>query len=168
MIILETDGVPNTYRGTTGSAGMIPTKMGYDTYYPTSSWSSGQQADGDTTVMQNAYNVAQQIATQMTSTGHAAGSTANSGLSLPNAPALIYPIAFGDLFDSNLAPNATFRPTALQFLATIAQYGNTGTAGATSPPSGQIITGDYTTRISLLQTCFQEIFQSGVTVALIE
>jgi hypothetical protein len=89
-------------------------------------------------------------------------------LSLPNAPALVYPIAFGDLFDATYSPNATFRPTALQFLATVAYNGNTGTSSATSPPSGQIITGDYQTRITLLQSCFQEIFQSGVTVALIE
>jgi hypothetical protein len=168
MIILETDGVPNTYRGTSSSAGMVPTTLGYDTNYPTSTWWSGQLSDGDTTVMQNAYNVVQQIVTQMASTGQASGSTANSGLSLPNAPALVYPIAFGDLFDSSLAPNATFRTTALQFLANVAYYGNTGTSGATSPPSGQVITGDYSTRISLLQTCFQDIFQSGVTVALIE
>jgi hypothetical protein len=168
MVILETDGVPNTYRGTTGSAGMIPTKYGYDTYFPTSSWSSGNVGNGDTTVMQNAYNVVQQIVLPTASAGHSTGSTANSGLSLPNAPALVYPIAFGDLFDSNLAPNATFRPTALQFLANVAYYGNTGTSGATAPPSGQIIIGDYPTRISELQTCFQNIFQSGVTVALIE
>ncbi len=168
MVILETDGVPNTYRGTTGSAGMVPTKYGYDTYYPTSNWSSGNVGNGDSTVMQNAYNVVQQIVLPTASVGHSSGSTANSGLSLPNAPALVYPIAFGDLFDANLAPNATFRPTALQFLANVAYYGNTGTSGATSPPSGQVITGDYTTRINLLQTCFQDIFQSGVTVALIE
>jgi hypothetical protein len=118
--------------------------------------------------MNNAYTVAKQIATQMATSGQAAGSTANSGLSLPNAPAYIYPIAFGDIFDSTLAPNATFRPTALQFLATVGADGNTNSSSATSPPSGQVITGDYSTRISLLQTCFQTIFQSGVTVALIE
>jgi hypothetical protein len=168
MVILETDGVPNTMRGTTSSAGMVPTTLGYDTYYPTSTWCGSQQASGDPTVMAAAYTVAQQITKPMTTTGQAQGSSANSGLSLPNAPAYIYPIAFGDLFDTNLAPNATFRPTALQFLATIAYYGNTGTSSATSPASGQIITGDYGTRINLLQTCFQDIFQSGVTVALIE
>jgi hypothetical protein len=169
MMILETDGVPNTYRGTTGSAGMVPTKMGYDTYYPTSNWSSGNIGNANSTVEQNAYNVVKQITTQMATTGHAQGSTANSGLSLPNAPALVYPVAFGDLFDSALSPGATTTANqALQFLADVAYYGNTGTSGATSPPSGQVITGDYTTRISLLQTCFQDIFQSGVTVALIE
>jgi hypothetical protein len=89
-------------------------------------------------------------------------------LSLPNAPALVYPIAFGDLFDTNIAPNATFRPTALQFLANVAAAGNTGSSTATSPAAGQIITGDYQTRINLLQTCFQDIFQAGITVALIE
>jgi hypothetical protein len=168
LIIFETDGVPNTYRGTTSSAGMVPTTLGYDTYYPTSNWCSTQQASGDPTVELNAQNVVKQLTMAMTTTGQSSGSTANSGLSLPNAPAYVYPIAFGDLFDTNLAPSATFRPSALQFLATVAYNGKTGTSTATSPPSGQIITGDYTTRISLLQTCFQDIFQSGVTVALIE
>jgi hypothetical protein len=168
LIILETDGVPNTYRGTTSSTGMVPTKYGYDTYYPTSTYCSGNIGNGNTTVMQAAYTVVQQIVKPMASQGFAQGSSADSGLSLPNAKALVYPIAFGDLFDSSLAPNATFRPTALQFLANVAYYGNTGTSGATTLPSNQIIIGDYPTRIATLQTCFQQIFQSGITVALIQ
>jgi hypothetical protein len=171
MVIFETDGVPNTYRCTTSStAGMVPTTLGYDTYYPTSTYCSSQQADGDSTTMTYAQNVVKQITLPMAAAG-SSSSTANSGLSLPNAPAYVYPIAFGDLFDTTLAPNASFRPTALDFLGQVAKNGNTGYTGTTpssSPPSGQIITGDYSTRISLLQTCFQDILQSGVTVALIE
>jgi hypothetical protein len=169
LVILETDGIPNTYRGTTGSAGMVPTTLGYDTYYPTSNYSSGNIGNGNATVEQNAYTVVQQITKQMATTGQAQGSSANSGLSLSNAPALVYPIAFGDLFDTTLSPSAgPTRVAALQFLANVAYYGNTGTSGASSPPTGQVITGDYTTRINSLQACFQQIFQSGVTVALIE
>ena len=169
VIILETDGVPNTYRGTSGSAGMIPTQMGYDTYYPPSTWCSGNMGNANSTVEQNAYNIVKQITMQMATTGQAGGSSANSGLSLPNAPALVYPVAFGDLFDSSISPNAgTTSTQALQFLANVAAYGNTGPSGATTLPSGQIITGDYSTRINLLQNCFQQIFQNGVTVSLIE
>ena len=75
----------------------------------------------------------------------AAGTTngTDSGLSLPNAPARVYAIGFGDLFDATLAPSATFRPTALQFLADIAAAGGTGPSGATTLPSYQIITGPY-------------------------
>ena len=96
------------------------------------------------------------------------GSGTDSGLSLPNAPTRVYPIAFGDLFDTTLAPGATFRPTALQFLANIAADGGTGTVGATTLPSYQIITGTYQNRISTLKDCMQRIFQSGVAVVLVE
>jgi hypothetical protein len=168
LIILETDGVPNCFRGTTGASGMVPTTLGYDTYFPTSTYFSGNLGDGAAATMTQATNVVQQIVMPMAASGQAQGSSANSGLSLPNAPAQVYPIAFGDLFDPNLAPNATIRTTALQFLANVAATGNTGPAGATTLPSGQIIIGDYNTRISTLQTCLQNIFQSGVTVALIE
>jgi hypothetical protein len=169
LIILETDGVPNSYRGTNSSTGMIPTQLGYDTYYQPSTWSSAIMNNADPTVEQNAINVVQQIVTPMATTGQAQGSSANSGLSYSNAPALVYPIAFGDLFDSNLSPGAgPTRSQALQFLANVAATGNTGPANATTLPSGQIITGDYNTRITLLQNCFQQIFQSGVTVSLIE
>ena len=34
--------------------------------------------------------------------------------------------------------------------------------------STEIITGPYASRISLLKTCMQDIFQSGVAVVLIE
>lgn len=168
LIILETDGVPNCYRGTSGASGMIPTTLGYDTYFPTSTYSSGNLGDGNATTMSQALNVVQQIVAPMATRGQAQGSSATSGLSLPNAPAMVYPIAFGDLFDPNLAPNASIRTTALQFLANVAAAGNTGPAGATTLPGGQIIIGDYNTRISTLQTCLQNVFQSGVTVALIE
>jgi hypothetical protein len=169
LIILETDGIPNTYRGTTGATGMIPSQHGYDTYYPTSTYISGDLGNGNATVEQMAYNVVQQITLPMASSGSSSGSNANSGLSLPNAPALVYPVAFGDLFDTTLSPSAgPTRTQALQFLANVASYGNTGTAGAAAPASGQIITGDYPTRLAGLQTCFQQIFQSGVTVTLIE
>ncbi len=170
MVIFETDGVPNTYRGTTGSGGMVLTDLGYDSYYPTSNWSSGQVTSGDPTVESNAQAVVKQIAAAMATSG-SGSSTLSSGLSLPNAPAYVYPIAFGDLFDTTLAPGATFRPAALDFLGQVAKNGNTaytGTTPSSSPPSNQIITGDYNTRINLLQTCFQDIFQAGVTVALVE
>ena len=68
--------------------------------------------------------VVRQIVKPMAAPG--AASDLDSGLSLPNAPARVYPVAFGDLFDVDLAPGADFRPTALQFLANIAAAGNTG------------------------------------------
>ncbi len=90
----------------------------------------------------------------------------DSGLSLPNAPARVYAVAFGDLFDP--VNSSTFRATALQFLANVAAYGGTGAMGATTIPDDQIITGTYQQRIDRLRNCMQRIFKSGVSVTLIE
>ncbi|MBX9623651.1 MAG: hypothetical protein K2X82_07535, partial [Gemmataceae bacterium] len=158
IVIFETDGVPNSYSNFTLNL------RGYDTYYSNLT-NGGSPGNGDPTSMARAVAVVQQIVKPMATTA-AAG--ADSGLSLPNAKARVYPIAFGDLFDPVIAPGATFRPTALQFLADIGVAGGTVSAGATGPPPQQIITGPYANRISTLRTCLQQIFQSGVSVTLIE
>jgi hypothetical protein len=166
VVIFETDGVPNTYRGlSTGTRTMNPTLRGYNTYYENSTWSSGNLGNGNATSMNEAIKVVQQMVKPMAAT-NATG--VDSGLSLPNAPARVYPIAFGDLFDAELAPNAMFRTTALQFMANIAGAGNTGPAGATTLPDTQIITGSYDQRITRLKDCLERIFQSGVSVILVE
>jgi len=158
LIIFETDGVPNSYSTYTLN------KAGYNTYY-SGFGTGGSPGNGANSSMTPAIAVASQIATQMSTTS---STGTNSGLSLPNAPARVYPIAFGDLFDPVAAPNASFRPTALQFLANIAAAGNTGSSTATTINSNQIITGPYQTRIQLLKTSMQNIFQSGVSVTLIQ
>jgi len=158
LVIFETDGVPNAYRTLTLN------RAGYDTYY-TIGATAGSPGNGNTTVMNEAYAVVQQMVKTM-STGNANG--VDSGLSLPSAPCKVYSIGFGDLFDPVLAPSATFRPTALQFLANIQVYGGTSATGATTIPTTQIITGQYQTRIDTLKTCMERIFSSGVTVSLIE
>ncbi|MBY0461224.1 MAG: hypothetical protein K2V38_28200, partial [Gemmataceae bacterium] len=123
---------------------------------------------GNATGMNHAYSVVQQIVKQQASTSTMSVGGPDSGLSLPNAPARVYPIAFGDLFDTVLAPSATFRPTANQFLANCAFFGGTGPSGATQLPDTQIITGPYDQRISRLRDCLERIFQSGVSVVLVE
>jgi hypothetical protein len=180
VIIFETDGVPNTYRGNNGGTGMTPTLKGYDTYYMTSEATncSGNVGNDDLRPRNRAIDIAKQFAKQMSS---ANTNGADSGLSLPNAPARIYPIAFGDLFDTVASPNADFRDDALQFLANVAAAGYTGPSTATvmapgsttfgtatTIPDIQICTGPYQQRITRLKDCMQRIFQSGVSVALIE
>jgi hypothetical protein len=160
LVIFETDGVPNTYRNITFNA------MGYNSYY--TSGSIVGTPNGDPSAMAPAYAVIQQLVKPMATTAVTSGLGSDSGLSLPNAPARVFPVAFGDLFDPVLSPNATIAPTALQFLANCAYYGRTGPAGATTLPYTQIITGTYTNRITNLRNCMQQIFQSGVSVALIE
>ena len=158
VIIFETDGVPNSYSNLTF------TKQGYNSYY-SSLVNGGSPGNGVEPSMSNAVSVVQQIVRPM-STVTTGG--VDSGLSLPNAPAKVYPIGFGDIFDPVSSPGATFRPTALQFLANLAYAGNTGSSGAATIPSGQIITGPYDARIATLLTCLETIFQSGISVTLIE
>jgi len=161
IIILETDGVPNTYRDTTFQA------RGFNSYYEVGD-SSGNIGNGDTTVMNEAYDVVRQIVKPMATTS-TSGTTvgADSGLSLLNAPARVYPIGFGDLFDEVLAPSATFRSTAKQFLGKCAELGGTGPANS-DIANQYIITGPYTQRISRLRDAMERIFQSGVSVVLVE
>ena len=158
VVVFETDGVPNSYSTYTLNT------SGYDTYYSGFA-NGGSPGNGNSAAITPAIAVVQQLVKPMTATN---GGGLDSGLSLPNAPARVYPIGFGDLFDPVAAPGATFRPTALQFLANLAAAGNTGTAGATTIPSNQIITGPYAQRITRLRDCMQNIFQSGVAVTLIE
>ncbi len=157
IIIFETDGVPNSYRSVTFN------QRGYNSYYAPGGFTSA--GNGDATSMSTAYTVIQQIVKQMANT---TTSGVDSGLSLPNAPARVYPIAFGDLFDVDLAPGATFRTTAHQFLANCAYYGGTGPSGAATLPDSQVITGPYSQRITRLRDCLERIFQSGASVVLVE
>lgn len=158
LVIFETDGVPNSYRDCTFS------KKGYDSYY-TIGDDSGFTSNGNSTSISRATGVVSQMMKTMSTNN---STNTDSGLSLPNAPCRVYSIAFGDLFDSVLAPSASYRDDALEFLADIQVAGGTSSSGATTIPSHQIITGPYATRISTLKTCLERIFSSGVTVTLIE
>ncbi len=155
IVIFETDGVPNTYRTMTFN------QAGYNSYY-TIGGSSGNIGNGNATVMTEAKNIVTQMVRPMATT-----TSGNSGLGLPNTPCRVYPIAFGDLFDTNLAPTATFRGTALQFMVDCAAIGGTGPAAGPLPPD-QIITGQYQDRINNMKACMERIFSSGVSVTLIE
>lgn len=160
IVIFETDGVPNNYRVPTFNA------RGYNSYY-TLAGTVTSGANGDTTNITYTQNVIKQIVKPMSTVG-TTSTGPDSGHSLPNAPARVYPIAFGDLFDTDLSPGATFRTTALQFMAQCAEYGGTGTAGATTLPNDQIITGPYQQRITRLRDTLERIFQGGVSVVLVE
>lgn len=157
IVIFETDGVPNSYcSGTLND-------LGFNSYY-SGIGSGGSPGNGTEPSMSTAVAVAAQITKPMLSSG----TTGNSGLSLPNAPARVYPVAFGDLFDTALAPSATFRTTAHQFMSNVGIAGGTLPAGTTTLPGHLVITGPYQSRIDNLKTCMERIFQSGVSVSLIE
>jgi hypothetical protein len=155
IIIFETDGVPNNYR--------VPTFVprGFNSYYTLGNVVSA--SNGDPVGMNHAYDVIRQIVKPMALVGTTTTVGPDSGLSLPNAPARVYPIAFGDLFDAELSPGATFRPTALNFLVQCGTLGGTG-----GLPTEQIITGPYQQRIDRLRNTLERIFQGGVSVVLVE
>jgi hypothetical protein len=161
IIILETDGVPNYARTLTFNA------RGYNSYYSVTGGQSMTQ--GSAAVQQESFNVISQMvkpAAATFTTGTTVGD--DSGLSLPNAPARVYPIAFGDLFDPVLAPSASGRTDAHIFLSQCAALGGTGPAGATTVADERVITGSYQQRISRLRDCLERIFQGGVSVVLVE
>lgn len=161
IVIFETDGVPNSYR--------VPTfnPRGFNSYYTLAGSVTGA-GNGDATGIGHAHNIIKQMVKQMATTSTTSGTGDDSGLSLPNAPTRVYPIAFGDLFDPVLAPGANFRDDAHLFLAKCAEFGGTGPAGATELSSNFVITGTYDQRITNLRNCLERIFQSGVSVVLIE
>jgi hypothetical protein len=156
--------VPNSYRGNNGNSTFTPTLRVYDTFYATSNKTTSA-SNGDTTNINNCIAIAGQVVKQMSSSNSPG---VDSGLSLPNATARVYALAFGDLFDPVLAPSATFRPTALKFLADLGAAGLTSSPGASAPPENQIITGTYSVRIERLRNCLEQIFQGGVQVTLVE
>jgi len=147
MVIFETDGIPNSTQP------FNLTKKGYDSYYTF----GGNTPDTDP--YNAAYDVVTQIAKPMAPTN---GTGVDSGLSLPNAPARVYAIGFGDIFSTSAGP------TAANFLLNVQKKGNTSASTDTSIPSTQIITGSYQTRIANLRSALERICDSGVQVTLIE
>jgi hypothetical protein len=152
VVIMETDGVPNTTCG-----GSLNGGGPYQALYQTASQigSTSYTDNGDTATINAALNTAEQITKLDTATGR--------GYSTTRVPARIHVIAFGDLFETNTA----MKTTALQFLTNMQIRGKTSPAGATSIEPYKIIVGDYNTRIENLRTAFERIMQSGVQVTLI-
>jgi Flp pilus assembly protein TadG len=147
LVIFETDGVPNAFQNFLLGGSGENTSYAHD-------GTGGTRPNGDPDVLQRAYDVAIQYALETSQGGH----------SLPNAPARLYPIAFGDLFSSN----SSFKSSALGFLGTLAHHGRTAELPTDPLPTTQIITGPFQTRIDNLRYTFERILQSGVQVTLVE
>ena len=147
IVIFETDGIPNSTQP------FNLQKKGSDSYYLYGGSTPNTDPKGA------AYDVIDQIRKPAAAT-NAAG--ADSGLSLPNAPARVYAIGFGDIFSTSAGP------AAADFLVNVQKRGGTSPASAASLPANQIITGPYQTRIDNLRSALQAICQSGVQVTLVE
>jgi Flp pilus assembly protein TadG len=166
VVVFETDGVPNNTRKwfITGSGDSTR-------YYYNSGGGSPTRWAGDTSLNNQARyacEVAKNIVAPMTT-------SAQSGYSLPNAPARVYSIGFGDIFTgydgTNFSSMGSAQQDALQFLLRMQQIGGTSPAGdppAAAMPVEQVITGSYETRLTNLKSALERIAQSGVQVTLIE
>jgi hypothetical protein len=158
LVVFETDGQPNIHKNwsITGS--------GPDTRYTFSITGNPALWTGDSSLSshsQAAVQVVQNIVAPVSSTGP-------SGFSLPNAPARVYAIAFGDVFTGYPNSIGTEGTDALRFLLRVQQVGNTSPSTATSIPAEQVITGPYDVRIANLKSALERLAQSGVQVTLIE
>ncbi|MFO0935636.1 MAG: pilus assembly protein TadG-related protein [Gemmataceae bacterium] len=155
VVIFETDGVPNCYQNWAFNS------LGYESYY-TNTGRGGVGGDNNIRATQPAFDIVTQICKPMAK-DNLPGS--DSGFSMPNTPARIYSIGFGDLFGN---PTANQCQNAKQFLLDVQKLGGTSPPTATEIPAEQLIYGDYSTRISNMRQVLERIMQSGVQVTLIE
>ena len=197
ILIHETDGAPNNVAGWRLVGTGVNTRYevgGTTEQYPISGLPDPLAANGlNTTIprpgisentqpsVRMALGVIQRIVAPYSETGV-------SGLSLPNTPARVYNIGFGDLFEGydgtnewetrttpstvdgvTSPPSAPAGGVGVFFLRRASQVGNTLSPVGDQPLSRDfIITGRYQTRIERLRTSLERIMQSGVQVTLIE
>lgn len=155
VIILETDGLPNTtatanftndgannsyynirYNSTKPSSSEFPSVSGYN--------------DNDSTVTTQIYNICNQLVAQ---------TTANPpGYATASKPVLIHTIAFGPVF----AAGSPKRASALQTLQEIQYIGNTQASASTTLPSYKIVVGSDATVAQDLQTAITTIMTAGI------
>jgi hypothetical protein len=161
MVILMTDGCANQ-----AASANFTNNGQYESYYDIlqNSQFPADSTGSYSSIPNQIYGVAQQICNLNTDSSAPGYSTAKK-------PALIHCIAFGSLFDPSIANSsaaATTRGNALTILENVQFIGSTQTTATTPLPSYKIIIGSPSQRISLMQTCFQQIQQSTVSITLIE
>ena len=177
IVIFETDGIPNQ----TWSWSL--TGSGVDTRYQNSGSAETWAGDGSlNTAGQAAVAIVRRIVAPVTTSGF-------SGFSTPNAPARVYGVAFGDLFDdyngSNFSSLSASAQGALRFMLRVQQQGNTSGPGdpPVMIPFEQIVTGPYQRpnpglpedavsnppgRIEKMRLAYERIMQSGIQVTLVQ
>jgi hypothetical protein len=146
IVIFETDGVPNGYLNNTFTA------AGPNSYYTIGNTYTNPGNNAPASITPALAIIDQIVADEST-----------NGFSSASSSARVYPIAFGDLFDST----STSRGQALTFLQQVAFRGLTSDSAATPLPPYQIITGTAEDRKDKLRDAFERIMQSGVQVTLL-
>lgn len=161
LIIFETDGAPNT------RANATITGTGKNAYYPIRLLTPDDMSNnknelpyGGTYSSTEVYTVVEQICKLETDT--------IGGFSTARRPVLIYPLAYGNLFDPSNKSSQAYKD-GLGFLQNVAVKGGTATNSDYSYfPDWQAIYGTNTQRIDRIQSAFSKIMQSGVQVTLIQ
>jgi hypothetical protein len=164
IVVLETDGLPNTTATASFTNGGA-----YNSYYQVLYNSTNQSAsqfpsvagygDNDSTVTTEIFNICQQIC--------ALDSANPPGYSTTRKPVLIHCIGFGPVYDAQ-APE---RAGALATLEQIQYIGNTQ-ASPTDPidvdQPYKIILGTQSQVVQKLQQAFTIIMQGGVQISLLQ
>ncbi len=153
IVVLETDGVPNTTASATLN-NLGPYNSYYSIRYNSSSPGSSEfpNVNNGNTVTTEIYNLCTQLC--------ALDSASPPGYSTPSKKVLIHCIGFGPVF----AAGAPGQAAALAILNQIQTIGNV-TDGM---PSYKVIYGSESTVTSSLQTAFTRIMQTGVHVSLVQ
>jgi hypothetical protein len=155
LIVLETDGLPNTLASASFSnngANNSYYNIRYNSTTPSSSDfpTVSSSSDNSSSVTTQIYSICQQLVAQTTATP--------PGYSTTSKPVLIHTIAFGPVF----AATSSKRTSALQTLQQIQYIGNTQSNASTSLPAYKIVTGDDDTVAQDLQTAITTIMTAGV------
>jgi hypothetical protein len=155
VIILETDGLPNTLASanlTNNGANNSYYNIRYNSTNPSASDfpSVSGSTDNSSSVTSQIYSICQQLVAQ---------TTANPpGYSTSSKPVLIHTIAFGPVF----APSSPKRASALATLQEIQYIGNSQSDSTTSLPDYKIVVGSDAAVAQDLQTAITTIMTARV------
>jgi hypothetical protein len=156
VVIFETDGLANCSASTSG---LVTDKTGGYTYYPIRYDMNRQSASEyptTTTAALNDPTVLSQVYGLIDTLSSTYGTSRN--------PFKLYAIGFGPVFVSG-APDAS---GGLSTLQTMQVHGNTQNNASTALPTNQVITGTDSQMSANMISCYTNILQNGVQIALIK
>lgn len=164
IVVLETDGLPNTTADATlvnGGAYNSYYKVRYNSSSPGSSDFPTVQAYGnnDPTVTGQIYTICRNIC--------ALDTASPAGYATPRKPVLIHCIGFGPVYDSG-APERAGALATLQQIQYIGSTQASPTDALDTIAPYKIIVGKQSDMIQNLQTAFTIILQGGVQVSLLQ
>jgi Flp pilus assembly protein TadG len=171
MIVLETDGVPNTICGpTSGNTDdtTFTNNGAYASYYNGFTTLTGL-GNGNSTVIARTKYVAQRLCAPTTNNPSNPYNAQRPGYSEPRLPVKLHCIAFGDLFEPGVTTSMKSQAlTFLNDLEIIAEKVRDPSFTRAALPTWKVITGNANQRIEGIRFALESIMQSGQPIALIE